>query len=105
MIGPDPTPRRDGKFEIQFEGVTFVVHPPYHRGWADQPRPTGERLIEPGDLYLARRNTGWELLTCKIHRKEPLPGERFGWWITPVEVAYAYNTHECWKVVEMKEEA
>jgi len=48
--------------------------------------------IRPGDTYLAKRNTGWKLLTCSFL------GEAC---IHPVEVAYAYDFSECVKVKEM----
>lgn len=48
--------------------------------------------IEPGDTYLAKRNTEWKLLTCKEHKKED-------GYIIPVESEYPYDTHECFRVV------
>lgn len=48
--------------------------------------------IEAGDTYIARRNTGWKLLTCKEHRKED-------GYVIPVESEYPYNTNECLRVV------
>lgn len=49
--------------------------------------------IEPGDLYLAGRNTGIHLLTCLKNNKK-------GAWIVPIEDAYCYDTWECKKIVE-----
>lgn len=48
--------------------------------------------IKPGDLYLAGRNTGPHLLTCK--NVDPRN------WINAVEPAYSFDTWECVKVVE-----
>lgn len=47
--------------------------------------------IESGDLYIAERNTGPHLLTCKY---------REGGYVVPTTLAYPYNTCECVKVVE-----
>ena len=47
--------------------------------------------VMPGDLYLAKRNTGFQLLTC-----ERL-GEACVW---PKEHAYFYDFSECVKVTE-----
>lgn len=47
--------------------------------------------INPGDLYLAERNTGPKLLTCsRVHVKN---------WVVPTDpTAYCFDTWECWKV-------
>ena len=47
--------------------------------------------IEPGDTYIAERNVGLQLLTCKSNNRK-------GGWINPVEVAYSYDTGECIKI-------
>ncbi len=48
--------------------------------------------IEPGDMYLAGRNTGIKLLVCmSVHKKA---------WIVPTTIACSYNTWECRKVVD-----
>lgn len=50
--------------------------------------------IQPGDLYLAERNSGPHLLTCyKANEEEG--------WIVPVERAYCFDTNECIKIVEV----
>lgn len=49
-----------------------------------------ETEIVSGDLYIAKRNTGWKLLTCKEVKNDI---------VFPVESAYPYNYHECVKVV------
>lgn len=46
--------------------------------------------IRPGDTYLAKRNTGWKLLTCRDL------GEAC---VYPVEMRYAFDFNECVKVV------
>lgn len=62
----------------EFEGVPFKV--------------TGEGSdIEPGDTYLAERNSGVKLLTCKEHN-------RVKNWIVPVEDAYLFDTWECVRI-------
>lgn len=47
--------------------------------------------IKPGDKYLAARNVGAQLLTCKEN-------DRVNRWIVPEEKAYLYDTNECVKV-------
>lgn len=47
--------------------------------------------IEAGDTYIAERNVGLKLLTCRENVKD----QRF---ICPVENAYAYDTGECIKI-------
>ncbi len=47
--------------------------------------------IQPGDTYLAERNTGPHLLTCE--KVDPRH------WIQAVEMAYSYDTWECIKVI------
>ena len=47
--------------------------------------------IQPGDTYLAERNTGPHLLTCL----RVVDG-----YVVPVESAYCYDLYECIKIVE-----
>lgn len=47
--------------------------------------------IRPGDMYLAKRNTGIHLLTCKS------VGEGF---VVPVENAYSYDFNECVLIIQ-----
>lgn len=49
--------------------------------------------IKPGEQYVAKRNTGWWLLTCKSHDPN-------GYYICE-ELAYYYDTYECFKVREV----
>ena len=52
------------------------------------------KSLRHGDLYVANRNTGWELLTCnRVEEKEC--------WVEPMEKAYLYDTWECYKVIKM----
>lgn len=44
--------------------------------------------LEPGDLYVAERNIGWQLLEVRDNDLDV-------GCIYPVEIAYAYDTHEC----------
>lgn len=48
--------------------------------------------INKGDLYMAKRNTGWKLLTC-----ERLSDD--GSFVVPVELAYCFDVWECYKVI------
>jgi len=48
--------------------------------------------IQPGDLYLAERNTGPKLLTCIKVNKE-------GGWIVPTGLDYCYDIPECVKII------
>ena len=50
--------------------------------------------IKPGDLYLAQRNQGVKLLTCRYVNLEHR-------WVCPTTAAYPYDLHECVKVVEL----
>ena len=45
--------------------------------------------IKPGDLYLAERNTGPQLLTCREVKDN---------YIIPVEMAYCYDVWECMRI-------
>jgi len=67
--------------EIQFEGLVVVVDT--------------EVEIQPGDMYMAKRNTGWKLLTCdhvdKVYRLV----------IAQDLLAYAFTLSECKKVVDI----
>lgn len=47
--------------------------------------------IEEGDSYLAERNTGLHLLTCRKN-------DKFKQWIEPVQHAYIYDTPECIRI-------
>lgn len=50
--------------------------------------------LKPGDLYMAKRNTGWKLLTCRKYNKDTRV-------VFPTDtMAYVYNDDECFKVLE-----
>ena len=66
------------KSEICFEGILVKID-------------TGS-TIKPGDIYLAKRNTGWKLLTCKENNLDKF-------FVVPEENAYWYDLDECFKVV------
>lgn len=53
----------------------------------------GESL-KKGDLYVGKRNVGFELLTC-----QEVDSEHH--WVFPEERAYIYDTHECHKVIDV----
>lgn len=52
-----------------------------------------EGEIEPGDLYVAERNTGPHLLTARVVDTQ-------SGCIVPTDHAYPFNLHECVKVCE-----
>jgi hypothetical protein len=54
--------------------------------------------ILPGDLYLAKRNTGWHLLTCARVVQEG-PHHTRGYVVPQEPAAYCYDLWECLKVV------
>lgn len=47
-----------------------------------------DKKLEPGDTYIAERNAGLKLLTCREN-------DEVNGWIVPVELAYVYDTGEC----------
>lgn len=72
-LGP-PYPWMTGS-SFEFEGTTLLL--------SDEP-------IRVGDTYIAGRNTGPHLLTCRsVHET----------FICSVENAYAFDTCECRKIV------
>lgn len=54
------------------------------------PEVTG-KYLDKGDLYIAQRNTGWELLHCAYVDHDLA-------CVFPREMAYPYDFHECRKV-------
>src|SRR4051794_32512928 len=69
---------RDALESGKIEGVSFKV--------------TGHGTdIQPGDTYIAERSDGLKLLTCKKNDWD-------NGWITPVEMAYSYDTGECIRI-------
>jgi len=53
----------------------------------------------PGQLYIAKRNTGWKLLTCKSVTMMKSPMETEPDFIVPQEMAYCFDSWECFKVL------
>jgi hypothetical protein len=51
--------------------------------------------IQPGDLYMAKRNTGWQLLTCERRVSDNVLD-----YVVAKEIAYSYDARECFKVVK-----
>lgn len=47
--------------------------------------------LKPGDMYVVRRNTGWELLTCDFVTSG---------WVVSKESAFCYNICVCHKVID-----
>ena len=68
--------------KVVFEGLVLSLA----AGWE----------IEAGDTYFTPgRNTGPKLLTCREHNHKTSV-------VFPVEMAYAFDTWECYKVTEME---
>lgn len=65
---------------VEFEGATLYLDPN---------KTTGE-FLEPGDTYVAERNSGPHLLTVKQNRDGV-----YQRWIEPVEDAYSFDWNEC----------
>jgi hypothetical protein len=56
-----------------------------------------EKEILPGDLYIAERNTGPQLLTAdRIVKEESICGG----YVIPTTLNYPYDLPECVKVIE-----
>ena len=53
--------------------------------------------ILPGDTYIAERNTGLRLLTCRQNNKDR-------GWVVPVGPEYLYDTGECFRIELLIEE-
>lgn len=49
--------------------------------------------LKPGDMYIAKRNTGWQLGKCRLVNLE-------GNWVMsdPPGKLYSYDCQECFKV-------
>ena len=59
------------------------------------PEKQSGQLLEPGDLYVAEKNTGPQLLTCK-EVKLTIPDGRFVAWVVPEEeAAYCFDFWDC----------
>jgi hypothetical protein len=72
---------RDGE-TVAFEGAKVRLLPG---------KETGD-LLEPGDFYLAERNSGPQLLTVKRVRETDA---EWAGWVIPVELAYFFDFVEC----------
>lgn len=60
--------------------------------------------IQPGDLYIAERNTGPKLLTC--HRNVGHGSGNLGsYYIVPTTINYSYDWDECVMVEEATKNA
>jgi hypothetical protein len=88
---------------------------PFYISVLDETLLVSDDLIAAGDLYFANRgNRPGDILTCKHTIWSPklkdaeflkkLPGaqlgERFSGWIVSQELAYAYDFHECSKIID-----
>lgn len=54
--------------------------------------------LQPGDMYIARRNTGWQLAKCKRVVKE----DGYVMPDPPCSI-YHYDCYECYKVAQILE--
>lgn len=55
------------------------------------------QILNTGDLYIACRNTSWELLSCQYYN------EKDGWVVPNESFHYLYDTDECYKVIQILE--
>lgn len=77
-----PIQTLDQSWLLPFEGVDLLLAP--------------GKFIEAGDIYLAKRNGDWKMLTCLKHEADK-------GYIVPKESAYPFDTFECWKVLDIRE--
>lgn len=78
---------RDGE-TVEFEGAKLRMIPGKENGAA----------LEPGDSYIAERNSGPKLLTVSYvvdHDYAQRFGLKFSGWVVPTEVMYSFDFHEC----------
>lgn len=83
---------REGKV-IELEGLRFMMA---------RDANGEEAEIQPGDLYIAERNTGPQLLIAK-QIVRPEDGSLA--YVIAAEVAYPYDLRECVKIAEMPDGA
>lgn len=72
-------------FEVEINGSRIIA---YREILGDQ--------LKPGDFYIAKRNTGWQLGKCyKVNLDD-------GWVMSdPPCKLYSYNCNECHKVLQI----
>ena len=70
---------------VEFEGLTLE----YAGEWQD---------LQPGDSYVAQRNTGPHLLTVAFVKETLGDQDQWAGAVYPVESAYPFDLHECVKV-------
>lgn len=70
-----------GSSSIEVDGRTVVIE-------VQSVDITG---IEIGERYVAERNRGLQLLTCKSEHPEG--------WLVAHEPSYSYDLHECFRVI------
>ena len=90
--------------EIDFEGATIT---------AEDKTVSELDNLQPGDLYIARRNTGWKLLTCRavFYTKcadrhgdlypcdlSPPNSDKHPSFVAAVEPAYPFDAWEAYRV-------
>ena len=69
---------------VEFEGMLFEISM-----WHD---------IQPGDTYLAGRNSGIKMLTARDVNVD------MGWIIPEEESGYPYDLGECYKIMNLEEQ-
>lgn len=78
---------REGE-EVEFEGVKLRMTPGKETG----------ATLEPGDSYIAERNSGPKLLTVAYVVDRDYAqrfGLKFSGWVVPTEVQYSFDFYEC----------
>lgn len=83
---------REGK-TIELEGLRFIMA---------RDEKGEEAEIQPGDLYIAERNTGPKLLIAK-EIVQPEDGSLA--YVIAAEIAYPYDLRECVKIAEVPTDA
>ena len=87
---------RDGQI-VELEGVKLKMIPGKETG----------ATLEPGDTYLAERNSGPKLLTVNYIVDEDYAhrwGLKFSGWVVPTGLSYSFDFHECVGVEILTEE-
>ena len=72
-------------FEVAINGARVIAY-----------REIRGDKLKPGDMYIAKRNTGWHLAKClKVYTD-------FGYVMPdPPASIYTYDCHECYKVLKV----
>lgn len=84
--------------EIEFEGTTLVCEPIKYE--LDENNWFVFENLQPGDIYIGKRNTGWQMSTIS---KRLWDNTRANGWVYGEDIIYPYNVGECLKVLDIKE--